>query len=170
MENETINETQPETEAVITVGDSVTLNAKIAELEANLRTAQHKIEQQENWLDKYRKRNQQLCEAILPVLEHKIHFIVDNAVHDQLEDFDISQHSYFDTSVCEVIRDYDFSDVIKEAVSEIDLDSKVAQVINNYDFSEISFISDLVEEAVADIDLDYKIAEVINNGEFRFTR
>jgi hypothetical protein len=170
MDNETINETQPETETVITVGDSVTLNAKIAELEANLRTAQHKIEQQENWLDKYRKRNQQLCEAILPVLEHKIHFIVDNAVHDQLEDFDISQHSYFDTSVCEVIRDYDFSDVIKEAVSEIDLDSKVAQVINNYDFSEISFISDLVEEAVADIDLDYKIAEVINNGEFRFTR
>jgi hypothetical protein len=170
MDNETINETQPETETVITVGDSVMLNAKIAELEANLRTAQHKIEQQENWLDKYRKRNQQLCEAILPVLEHKIHFIVDNAVHDQLEDFDISQHSYFDTSVCEVIRDYDFSDVIKEAVSEIDLDSKVAQVINNYDFSEISFISDLVEEAVADIDLDYKVADIINNGEFRFTR
>ena len=134
MENETINETQPETEAVITVGDTVTLNAKIAELEANLRTAQHKIEQQENWLEKNRKRNEQLCEAILPVIEHKIHFIVDNAVHDQLEDFDISQHSYFDTAVCEVIRDYDFSDVIEEAVADIDLDYKIAEVINNGEF------------------------------------
>tara|TARA_R100000231_G_scaffold61855_1_gene50319 strand:+ start:20 stop:544 length:525 start_codon:yes stop_codon:yes gene_type:complete len=152
------------------IDENKTLTPKIAELEANLRTAQHKIEQQENWLDKYRKRNEQLSEVLLPVLEHKIHFIVDNAVHDQLEDIDITAHGYFDTAVCEVIRDYDFSDVIKEAVSEIDLDSKVAQVINNYDFSEISFISDLVEEAVADIDLDYKVADIINNGEFRFTR
>jgi len=134
MENETIHETQPETETVITVGDTVTLNAKIADLEANLRTAQHKIEQQEKWLDKHRKRNEQLCEAILPVIEHKIHFIVDNAVQDQLEDFDISQHSYFDTAVCEVLRDYDFSDVIEEAVADIDLDYKVAEVINNGEF------------------------------------
>ena len=134
MACEAVNETQPETETVITVGDTVTLNAKIAELEANLRTAQHKIEQQENWLDKYRKRNEQLSEVLLPVLEHKIHFIVDNAVQDQLEDFDISQHSYFDTAVCEVLRDYDFSDVIEDAVSEIDLDSKVAEVINNGEF------------------------------------
>ena len=134
MENETINETQPETEAVITVGDTVTLNAKIAELEANLRTAQHKIEQQENWLDKHRKRNEQLCEAILPILEHKIHFIVDNAVHDQLEDIDITANGYFDTAVCEVLRDYDFSDLIDEAVNEIDLDYKVAEVINNGEF------------------------------------
>ena len=79
-------------ETVITVGDTVTLNAKIAELEANLRTAQHKIEQQENWLDKHRKRNEQLCEAILPILEHKIHFIVDNAVHDQISDIDITEN------------------------------------------------------------------------------
>ena len=134
MENETTNETQRETETVITVGDTVTLNAKIADLEANLRTAQHKIEQQEKWLDKHRKRNEQLCEAILPVIEHKIHFIVDNAVQDQLEDFDISQHSYFDTAVCEVLRDYDFSDVIEEAVADIDLDYKVAEVINNGEF------------------------------------
>ena len=93
MENETINETQPETETVITVGDTVTLNAKIAELEANLRTAQHKIEQQENRLEKNRKRNEQLCEAILSVIEHKIHFIVDNAVHDQIADIDITDNS-----------------------------------------------------------------------------
>lgn len=134
MDNETINETQPETETVITVGDTVTLNAKIAELEANLRTAQHKIEQQENWLDKHRKRNEQLCEAILPILEHKIHFIVDNAVHDQISDIDITDNSYFDSAVCEVLRDYDFSDVIKEAVSEIDLDYKIAEIINNGEF------------------------------------
>ena len=134
MENETINETQPETEAVITVGDSVTLNAKIAELEANLRTAQHKIEQQENWLDKYRKRNEQLSEAILPVLEHKIQFIVDNAVHDQIADIDITDNSYFDTAVCEVLRDYDFSDDIEEAVADIDLEYKIAEVINNGEF------------------------------------
>jgi len=134
MENETINETQPETEAVITVGDSVTLNAKIAELEANLRTAQQKIEQQENWLDKYRKRNEQLSEAILPVLEHKIQFIVDNAVHDQIADIDITDNSYFDTAVCEVLRDYDFSDDIEEAVADIDLEYKIAEVINNGEF------------------------------------
>lgn len=152
------------------IDENKALTPKIAELEENLRVAQNRIEQQENWLDNYRKRQELLCEAILPVLEHKIHFIVDNAVHDQLEDIDITANGYFDTAVCEVIRDYDFSEVIEEAVSEIDLDSKVAEVINNYDFSEISFISDLVEEAVSEIDLDYKIAEVINNGEFRFTR
>jgi|TARA_R100000149_G_C5847573_1_gene117358 uncharacterized protein (UPF0218 family) len=134
MENETINETQPETETVITVGDSVTLNAKIAELEENLRIAQNRIQQQENWLDNHRKHNDLLCEAILPVIEHKIHFIVDNAVHDQLEDIDITAHGYFDTAVCEVIRDYDFSDYIEEAVSEIDLDHKIAEVINNGEF------------------------------------
>lgn len=134
MENETINETQPEAETAITVGDSVTLNAKIAELEANLRTAQHKIEQQENWLEKNRKRNEQLCEAILSVIEHKIHFIVDNAVHDQIADIDITDNSYFDTAVCEVLRDYDFSDVIDEAVADIDLDHKIAEVINNGEF------------------------------------
>ena len=134
MDNETINETQPETETVITVGDTVTLNAKIAELEANLRTAQHKIEQQENWLDKHRKRNEQLCEAILPILEHKIHFIVDNAVHDQIADIDITDNSYFDSAVCEVLRDYDFSDVIEEAVADIDLDYKIAEIINNGEF------------------------------------
>lgn len=134
MENETINETQPETETVITVGDTVTLNAKIAELEANLRTAQHKIEQQENRLEKNRKRNEQLCEAILSVIEHKIHFIVDNAVHDQIADIDITDNSYFDTAVCEVLRDYDFSDVIDDAVADIDLDYKIAEVINNGEF------------------------------------
>ena len=134
MENETIHETQPETETVITVGDTVTLNAKIAELEANLRTAQHKIEQQENWLEKNRKRNEQLCEAILAVIEHKIHFIVDNAVQDQIADIDITDNSYFDTAVCEVLRDYDFSDVIDEAVGDIDLDYKIAEVINNGEF------------------------------------
>jgi len=134
MENETTNETQRETETVITVGDTVTLNAKIAELEANLRTAQHKIEQQENWLEKNRKRNEQLCEAILAVIEHKIHFIVDNAVQDQIADIDITDNSYFDTAVCEVLRDYDFSDVIDEAVGDIDLDYKIAEVINNGEF------------------------------------
>ena len=134
MENETINETQPETEAVITVGDTVTLSAKIAELEENLRVAQNRIQQQENWLDNYRKQQDLLCEAILPVLEHKIHFIVDNAVHDQLEDIDITAHGYFDTAVCEVIRDYDFSDIIEEAVADIDIDSKVAEVINDGEF------------------------------------
>ena len=134
MENETIHETQPETETVITVGDTVTLNAKIADLEANLRTAQHKIEQQENWLEKNRKRNEQLCEAILAVIEHKIHFIVDNAVQDQIADIDITDNSYFDTAVCEVLRDYDFSDVIDEAVGDIDLDYKIAEVINNGEF------------------------------------
>ena len=134
MENETINETQPETETVITVGDSVTLNAKIAELEYNLRRAQHKFEQQENWLDKYRKRNEQLCEAIWPSLEDKILSIIDNAVHDQLEDIDITAHGYFDTAVCEVIRDYDFSDLIKEVLTQSDLDYRVAKVINNGEF------------------------------------
>ena len=60
--------------------------------------------------------------------------LVDIAVRDQLEDIDITAHGYFDTAVCEVIRDYDFSDVMEKAVVEIDLDYRVAKVINNGEF------------------------------------
>ena len=155
----------------ITNEETVTLTKKIYEdTQAWFNAVDEKNDALQDQVRALEKRNNLLVESLWPFLEQKVLGLVDKAVRDQLEDIDITAHGYFDTAVCEVIRDYDFSDVIKEAVSEIDLDSKVAQVISNYDFSEISFISDLVEEAVADIDLDYKVADIINNGEFRFTR
>ena len=127
MENEITNE--------ITNEETVTLTKKIYEdTQAWFNAVDEKNDALQDQVRALEKRNNLLVESLWPFLEQKILGLIDSSVHDQIADFDITHHNYFENAVSEIINDHDFSDPIDEAVNEIDLDYKIAEVINNGEF------------------------------------
>ena len=85
--------------------------------------------------DQHKKRLADFQEAMWLVMGDKIMEEVicsgqlESIAEDTISDYDITQHSYFESAVNDVVNNYDFDEIIDDNLSD-----KVAQVIGDGEF------------------------------------
>ena len=110
-------------------------NKERADIEKELQNLRDRLAATESERDKHKKRLADFQEAMWLVMGDRImdeivcSGAIESIAEDVMSDCDITQHSYFESAVNDVVNNYDFDEILDDNLSH-----KVAQVIGDGEF------------------------------------
>ena len=108
---------------------------KLIDENKTLQNLRDRLAATESERDKHKKRLADFQEAMWLMMGDRImdeiicSGAIESIAEDAISDYDITDHSYFESAVNEVINNYDFDEIIDDNLSD-----KVAQVIGDGEF------------------------------------
>ena len=108
---------------------------KLIDENKTLQNLRDRLAAPESERDKHKKRLADFQEAMWLMMGDRImdeiicSGAIESIAEDAISDYDITDHSYFESAVNEVINNYDFDEIVDDNLSD-----KVAQVIGDGEF------------------------------------
>ena len=108
---------------------------KLIDENKTLQNLRDRLAATESERDKHKKRLADFQEAMWLMMGDRImdeiicSGAIESIAEDAISDYDITDHSYFESAVNEVINNYDFDEIVDDNLSD-----KVAQVIGDGEF------------------------------------